>query len=564
MKKTANQLHEELTKKLITENYVDLHPISTFEATPKLPFETKFANFLAEKKGDLAELKPIVNTDESINNLKDSEGISADSKAKFEGKGFQSSYKVDKTLENIDSHNYDYDTTVENINNVNGEELLKGVQLESSYNSQLTLDEAKELVIKNLAKDPLHYVKEGQFGVKGVGYTQPKSQKADGKSAGSGYGEKLKDSDNTWDLVKESLGGVVTRGRNPWKEIMENWMTGGTFAEAKEKTEMGENAKPDFMDIDGDGDKEESMKKAGKDKKARKPKKETIDTKLAEIGKEAEEVKMEAQLDFLHDHIQEKVDRVSSIQEDENLSELIDKTKMKQMQREIKDLERKKMKMERIYEKSCGKKYSKKEMVDETEELDEMDAVSWNDKNNPTRGAAGERDPKKVGQSTSAYAINEGYDKDGKTTSGTEGTPVWEVPKDTQDPELKPYAGKYLAAVGGTTDGNGKANITQIEPITKDSKSGWMTGETKSIKPTGLFLFGKVVGYKKPDKSDPDYEAKKAASKYTMKPEDREKKQKVKAAQASGDFSTLTFKKKDGQMGNLKDNPVKYILASNK
>ena len=49
-----------------------------------------------------------------------------------------------------------------------------------------------------------------------------------------------------------------------------------------------EAAKPDFMDIDGDGDKEESMKKAGKDKKAKKPKKESIDTKLAEIGKEAE------------------------------------------------------------------------------------------------------------------------------------------------------------------------------------------------------------------------------------------------------------------------------------
>ena len=62
MKKTANQLHEELTKKLITENYVDLKPMSTFEATPKQDFETKFAQFLNEKKGDLSELKPIVNT----------------------------------------------------------------------------------------------------------------------------------------------------------------------------------------------------------------------------------------------------------------------------------------------------------------------------------------------------------------------------------------------------------------------------------------------------------------------------------------------------------------------
>ena len=37
---------------------------------------------------------------------------------------------------------------------------------------------------------------------------------------------------------------------------------------------------------------------------------------------------MEAQLDFLHDHIQEKVDRVNSINEDENLKELIDKSKI--------------------------------------------------------------------------------------------------------------------------------------------------------------------------------------------------------------------------------------------
>ena len=45
--------------------------------------------------------------------------------------------------------------------------------------------------------------------------------------------------------------------------------------------------------------------------------------------------------------------------------------------------------------------------VEDEEEIMEMDEVSWNDKNNPTRGATGERDPKKVGQSTAAYSINE-------------------------------------------------------------------------------------------------------------------------------------------------------------
>ena len=135
---------------------------------------------------------------------------------------------------------------------------------------------------------------------------------------------------------------------------------------SQDKAGMSEEARPDYPDVDGDGDTKEPMAKAVKDKK-KKSKKESIDTKLAEIGKEAEAVKLEAQLNFLHDHIQEKVDRVSSIQEDENLSELIDKSKMKQMQREIKDLERKKMKMEKIYEKSCGKSYQRTEMVDEME-----------------------------------------------------------------------------------------------------------------------------------------------------------------------------------------------------
>ena len=162
-------------------------------------------------------------------------------------------------------------------------------------------------------------------------------------------------------------------------------------------------------------------------------------------------------------------------------------------------------------------------------------------------------------------AINEsGYDQDGKTTSGTEGTPVWEVPKDTQNPELKTYAGKYLTLVGGGGDRNGAITVNQITVVEKDPKKGWTNSNTKSIQMTNLDQFGKVIGYRKEDKSDPNYEAKKAAFKYTMKPEDREKKQKVKAAQASGDFSTLTFKNTSGQEDNLQNNPIKFILSKSK
>ena len=432
--KKADQLHKELTEKLITENFVNLNPITTFESSPKEDFEKKFAEFLTEKKGD--ELKPIVNTEEKVNTKEDVEKIPAESKAKPQGEGFQISYKVDETVENIDSHNYDYSPAVENINNVNGEELLKGFYCEMKNNPDMTKVEIQEKVIKNLAKDPLHYVKEGQFGVEGLGYTEQKISQNEGEDyGGSGYSEKLKDGSNKMEIVKEgkddedcgcgketineNLGGVVTTGTNPWTAIVNDIinekeeeklpMDESDVEEARQQAieasqeEAGIQEKK--KDHDGDGDIDSDDYLAARDKaikaaKAKKPKKENIETKLAEIGKAGDITKLEAQLEFLSNHIDEKIQRVSSINEDDNLKELVDKKKMKDMQKEIKLLEKRKGKMEKMYEKMCGKKYQQKEVVDE------MDEVSWNEKNNPTRGAAGERDPKQVGQSVSAYAVN--------------------------------------------------------------------------------------------------------------------------------------------------------------
>ena len=145
--KDSNKIYNELKEKLINENFVNLNPISTFEASPKADFETKFANYLAEKKENLEELKPIVNNEEKINTKEEVEKIPAESKAKPQGEGFQISYKADKTVENINSHNYDYNPSVENINNVNGEEMLKGFYCEMKNNPDLTKVEIQEKVI---------------------------------------------------------------------------------------------------------------------------------------------------------------------------------------------------------------------------------------------------------------------------------------------------------------------------------------------------------------------------------------------------------------------------------
>ncbi len=383
--KGKNVINEELG------GVVSLQPITQLTSEDfnpnKQAWENKFEAYLAEEKSK--SLKPIIDDEEKVNTKEQDEKIKADAK------------KVDGTVENIEKHNYDYSPKVDNINNVNAQEMMNGVYYECKNDPSLSLEEAQEKVIKNLAKDELHYVKEGQFGV-GIGYTEQKVEENSGKTyGGSGYSDKVKEGkadmvpvkeSKLQSLIKESLGGIVTSGNpnslaaqsgNMIRQMMSedefqadqagSQYHSSLYAEEKDekKLPMDEAPKPDFMDIDGDGDKEESMKKAGKDKKKR-MKKESIDSKLAEIGKEAEAVKLEAQLDYLHEYIQEKLDRVNSINEDDNLKELIDKSKMKQMQREIKDLERKKVKMERIYEKSCGKKYAKKGMVDEVETTEEV------------------------------------------------------------------------------------------------------------------------------------------------------------------------------------------------
>ena len=410
--KDSNKIYNELKEKLINENFVNLNPISTFEASPKADFETKFANYLAEKKENLEELKPIVNNEEKINTKEEVEKIPAESKAKPQGEGFQISYKADKTVENINSHNYDYNPSVENINNVNGEEMLKGFYCEMKNNPDLTKVEIQEKVIKNLAKDPLFYVKEGQFGVEGLGYSEQKISQNDGESyGGSGYSEKLKDSSNNMEIVKESIGGVVTSGNsNPWTEVIHEFigeekelpmdeMEDEGTAVSYSDTTLDEKKK----DHDGDGDIDSDDYLAARDKAikkamAKKPKKESIETKLAEIGKAGEITKMEAQLEFLNNYINEKIDRVGSINEDDNLKELVDKKKMKDMMKEIKLLEKRKAKMEKMYEKMSGEKY--KEMVDE------QSPQATFDQSNPTGGPTLDPITQKAGRSTGKSYIN--------------------------------------------------------------------------------------------------------------------------------------------------------------
>ena len=289
---------DKLFKQLINENYIDLKPITPIEATPKTDFENKFAEYLAEE-AKIVEKKP------------------------------------SKEVEEIESHNYDYKDP-KNLDNQIGQEVLNGIYFEAKQNPDKTLDEIREIVSKNLAKDGQYYMNNAMFGIDGLKAETMKNEEVSGKHAASGYSDKVKE------VVKESLMSDVAEGYGA--------------REYEQGKEAGE--------------------KIEKKKLSKKAKKESIDTDLAEIDKQAQIVALEAKLNKMDEVIEGKMTRINMVSEDENLAELMDKKKLKAMQKEVKILEKRKAKMEKMYEKMCGKKYQREEIVDEVEEINESPAAN--------------------------------------------------------------------------------------------------------------------------------------------------------------------------------------------
>ena len=108
-------------------------------------------------------------------------------------------------------HNFDYKDE-KNYDNLFGQEFLKGyyTELKDPKNADKDVEELRAIVAKNLAKDNQYYVKDGQFGVKGLGYTteapglgEPKEPK--GKFASSGYGDIPKSSNLQESVLRSQI-----------------------------------------------------------------------------------------------------------------------------------------------------------------------------------------------------------------------------------------------------------------------------------------------------------------------------------------------------------------------
>jgi hypothetical protein len=155
------------TKNIISENIIGLTAVAGYEPKKKESYETAFEAFLAEAK------KKKENEDEKV---------------KAEEK------KVSKPVEKDLEKQYDK-TDDKTPDNLIFDQIMMGyyAEMKDPKNADKTMQQLKDIVLKNLAKDPIHYTKDGQFGVKDLGYVTehpglgtPKEPK--GKYASSGYG----------------------------------------------------------------------------------------------------------------------------------------------------------------------------------------------------------------------------------------------------------------------------------------------------------------------------------------------------------------------------------------
>ena len=275
------------TKKIITENVIGLNSVnSIFEPKKKESYELAYEAFLAEAK------KKKENEDEKV---------------KAEEK------KPSKKVEEDYSHTYNQKDP-KDIDNLIFDQVMTGyyAELKDPKNADKTMQELKDIVMKNLAKDSIFYTKDGQFGEKGLGYTTeapglgtPKEAK--GKWKGSGYGD-----------LKESIQ-PMNEEENKLRKVIREMIA----------EELATTPKTSL--------------------------KEGVEKELAAINKEAEHEIIASKLEKVQALIDKKQSQLTKLDEDEDMKDLTDKKKVKEIEKDIKALEKAKAKLEKMMGKGKGK-----------------------------------------------------------------------------------------------------------------------------------------------------------------------------------------------------------------
>jgi len=321
--RNASTLKETTTilknKGIINENIVDAKPINELVSPQKESYETAFQNFLKETK---AEEK-----------------------------------KVSKEVEDNLDHNYPYKDK-EDPNNMIFDQIMKGyyTEMKNPKNSEKTMEELKDMVIKNLAKDPIYYTKNGQFGIDGLGYQT--------EAPGLGRGKQVKDAGPG--------GGYGT----PTKKDFPEGQVGTGFVEVPKKVEGSGLVVVATLNENKDSDNTTENLHEQKLRKVinniiREELNENVQKELKSIDKEAEVETIKMKIERIEAAIEKRQNQLSKLDEDEDLKNLTDKKKLKALGKDVKVLEKAKAKLEKTLAKLTGKK---KKVLEDTVTEAEGDA----------------------------------------------------------------------------------------------------------------------------------------------------------------------------------------------
>ena len=235
----------------------------------------------------------------------------------------------------------------------------------------MPLEKAMEIVVKQLGKDPMYYIENAAFGVEGIGYTDKvvglTPEEIKGKYKSSGYGDLkeaiMNNSEKLKELLEEAVAGVPSIGnpfanRQPeaYESKFEAYLAEDARTDAEEegyldgmkdeKEDMSEDARTDAEE-EGykDGMKDE---KADLKKKAKKEGRMKYNEVLKEANRLGEMAKKKIETQIYERAIEERK-KAMMVSEDESLAEFINQEAIKEVKKEISELEKKKMAAEADY-----------------------------------------------------------------------------------------------------------------------------------------------------------------------------------------------------------------------
>ena len=206
-------------------------------------------------------------------------------------------------------------------------------------NKDKTKDELLEIVKKNLEKNSQFYIENGQFGVTGLGYTE------------DAPGLKASKSDQ---MVPVKEGHIKLTDL-----LKEEWIDYGAGIQEDDAPTYEEDgidkkeAKPEKDDILGDVKEE----KDEKPEKAKKAKKATVENRMREIEDLGKSTALEAKIQAVAEEISSRQDKLNVAENMEEVAEFINPVRVKEMQKEIKLLEKRKTMYEKVYKRLTKEDY---------------------------------------------------------------------------------------------------------------------------------------------------------------------------------------------------------------